>query len=313
MFIRPLLCVDREQIIKYLQQRNLKWHRDHTNADCTYRRNYIRHKLLPSLQQNCTGSLVEQLSELSESARRFYKLLYRHADEVWSKTADCSHKNITLDIKTLLAQPQPIIVELLRRTLTSIGCGERNLTQYHYQKLLQLARQNTSGRKIDLPGEYVVSAEYGNLIFSHLEKKSLTTGLIEKSIKLQIPGQIRLGDYSIEAAVIQANEKEFNKLKVEKNSFIEWFDLNKIKHPLLIRSRKAGDRFVPLGLNKEKKVGKFITDARIPQQLRLKLLIVTDSEKIIWLWPVRTSDRTKVTNTTNKILQLRINDIQKIP
>ncbi|MHC4204839.1 MAG: tRNA lysidine(34) synthetase TilS, partial [Planctomycetota bacterium] len=44
-FIRPLLCFSRDEILEYLQQRNLKWRRDNTNTDCTYRRNYIRHRL----------------------------------------------------------------------------------------------------------------------------------------------------------------------------------------------------------------------------------------------------------------------------
>ncbi len=310
-FVRPLLCVDRVQIIEYLQQRNLKWQQDHTNADCTYRRNYIRHRLLPELQQDCTGSLIEQLSELSESARRFYKLLCRRANEVWPKAAECAGEKVTLDSKMLLAQPQPVIVELLRRGLTALGCGERNLTQYHYERILQFARQNTGGKKIDLPGECVVTAEYGNLIFSRPEKKSLPTELIDKSIKLDIPGQTRFGGYSIVASLFQTNEEEFAKFKVEKNSFVEWFDFNKIKTPLLIRFRKAGDRFVPLGLDKDKKVGKFLTAAQVPRQVRQKILIVADSEKIIWLWPIRTSGQAKVTGTTRKILQLRITDMPK--
>ncbi|MBW7991692.1 MAG: tRNA lysidine(34) synthetase TilS [Planctomycetes bacterium] len=310
-FVRPLLCADRNEIIQYLQQRNLKWRQDHTNTDCTYRRNYIRHRLLPELQQDCAGSLVEQLSELSESARGFYKLICRSADEVWPKAADCTGEKVTLDVKMLLAQPLPVIVELLRRALTALGCGERNLTQYHYEKLLQLARQNTSGRKIDLPGECVVAAEYGKIIFSPPEKISHSTELIDKSITLDIPGQTRFGGYSIETAISQPCEDEFKRFKAEKNNFIEWFDFNKIKPPLLIRLRKAGDRFVPLGLNEEKKVGKFLTAARVPQHLRKKLLIVADSEKIIWLWPIRTSQQAKVTGETRKIIQLRITDIPK--
>ncbi|MCP4609901.1 MAG: tRNA lysidine(34) synthetase TilS [Planctomycetes bacterium] len=310
-FIRPLLCVDRNEIIQYLQHQNLTWRQDHTNADCTYRRNFIRHRLLPELQQDCAGSLVEQLSELSESARGFYKLICRNADEIWPKAADFIGEKVTLDVKMLLAQPLPIIIELLRRGLTAIGSGERNLTQYHYEKLLQLARQNTSGRKIDLPGECVVGTEYGKIIFSAPEKISLPTELIDNSITLDIPGQTRFGRYSIKASVFQADEEEFNKFKAKKNSFIEWFDFNKIKPPVIIRFRKAGDRFVPLGLKEEKKVGKFLTAARIPQHLRRKLLIVADSEKIIWLWPIRTSEQTKVTGDTRKILQLRITNMLK--
>ncbi|MFZ0035112.1 MAG: tRNA lysidine(34) synthetase TilS, partial [Sedimentisphaerales bacterium] len=54
-FVRPLLCVRRDEIVEYLRKRNLKWREDHTNVDCKYRRNYIRHRLLPALQRQCTG------------------------------------------------------------------------------------------------------------------------------------------------------------------------------------------------------------------------------------------------------------------
>jgi len=318
-FIRPLLCVRRDEIIKYLEQRNLKWRQDHTNADCTYRRNYIRHRLLPELQQDCSGSLVEQLSELSESARRFYKLVCSRADEVWQKAADCAGEKVTLDSKVLLAQSQPEMVELVRRSLTAVGCGERDLTQRHYEGILQLAEQKVSGRKIDLPGEFVVGAEYGNLIFSGparspvlrreslgLEKRPHSEEQIVESTEVDVPGQTRFDRNLVKIAIFEADEEEFERFKAEKNNFIERFDFDKIKPPLVVRFRKPGDRFVPLGLGEEKKVGKFLTAARVPQEVRQKLLIVADSKKIIWVWPIRIGEQAKVTGGTRKILQLQI-------
>jgi tRNA(Ile)-lysidine synthase len=76
----------------------------------------------------------------------------------------------------------------------------------------------------------------------------------------------------------------------------------------VIRSRQAGDRFIPLGLTEEKKVGKFLTGAKVPQQLRKKTLIIADNEKIIWVWPTRISEQVKVNGQTKKILQLQITD-----
>ncbi|HUU15651.1 MAG TPA: tRNA lysidine(34) synthetase TilS [Sedimentisphaerales bacterium] len=305
-FVRPLLCVRRDEIIKYLEQRNLKWRQDHTNTDCTYRRNYIRHRLLPALQQDCSGSLVEQLSELSESACRFYKLVCSRADEIWPEPADCVSERMSLDLKVLLAQPQPVMVELIRRSLTALGCGERDLTQRHYEGILRLAEQNISGKEIELPGEFVVGAEYGNLIFSGPEKRPHSEEQIVESIRLEVPGQTRFGRNLVKAVIFKADEKEFEKFKAEKTNFIERFDFDKIKPPLVVRFRKAGDRFVPLGLGEEKKVGKFLTAARVPQEVRQKLLIINDSEKIIWVWPIRTSEQAKVTSGTRKILQLQI-------
>ncbi len=358
-FVRPLLCVGRDEIIKYLEQRNLKWRQDHTNADCTYRRNYIRHRLLPVLQQDCSGSLVEQLSKLSESARRFYKLVCSRTDEVWQKAADCAGEKVTLDSKMLLAQSQPVMVELARRSLTAVGCGERDLTQRHYEGILRLAEQNVSGRKIDLPGEFVVGAEYGNLIFSGPQKSEIRRQKTEvrsqkteirnqmsedrrqktevrsqktevrrqkteirsqksedrnlssvlcplSSVFLEVPGQTKFDKNLIEATILEAEEEEFEKFKAGKNNFVERFDFDKIKPPLVVRLRRPGDRFVPLGLDKEKKVGKFLTAARVPHQVRQRLLIVADSKKIIWVWPIRIGEQAKVTSGTRKILQLQI-------
>jgi hypothetical protein len=42
--------------------------------------------------------------------------------------------------------------------------------------------------------------------------------------------------------------------------------------------------------------------------LRRKMLVITDSEKIIWLWPVRISEKAKITSETQRILQLQITE-----
>jgi len=81
-----------------------------------------------------------------------------------------------------------------------------------------------------------------------------------------------------------------------------------LKLPLEIRPRKRGDKFWPLGLAGEKRVGKFLTAAKVSQSLRRRLLVVADSEKIIWLCPVRISERAKVTKDTRRVIQIKISD-----
>jgi DNA/RNA-binding domain of Phe-tRNA-synthetase-like protein len=56
----------------------------------------------------------------------------------------------------------------------------------------------------------------------------------------------------------------------------------------------------------KKRLGKFLTAAKVPRQSRENALIVADSEKIIWVWPVRISECAKVTSNTSQILQLHI-------
>ncbi|NIP26508.1 MAG: tRNA lysidine(34) synthetase TilS [Phycisphaerae bacterium] len=307
-FVRPLLSVTRDEIIEYLNKRNLKWRRDHTNADCIYARNFIRHRLLPALQQDCSVSLVNQLSDLAASARKFYTKVCDLAQKAWPQLADCSANVLKLNLQTFLTYPIPVKVELVRRSLSAVGCGQRDLTRQHFKKILQLAEQNVGGRKIELPSGFVVRREYGNLIFARSEKTSHHEGLIEKSIPLQVPGRTKFSRFLIQADILEADESPIEKFKTEKNNCIESFDWDKIKLPLMVRSRKAGDRFWPLGLEAEKKIGKFLTAAKVPHHLRRKLLVIEDSEKIIWLWPLRIGEQAKVTDETQKVLQLRIID-----
>jgi tRNA(Ile)-lysidine synthase len=318
-FVRPLLSVTRDEINEYLQKRNIKWRTDHTNADCTYTRNFIRHRLLPAVQQDCKGSIVKELSKLAASARKFYDLVCNCAEKVWPQLSDCSTCELKLNLKMFVTQHPEIMVELIRRSLTAVGSGQRDVTGRHFKRILQLAKKNVTGGKIELPSGFIVRREYGNLVFTPPEKKSTPDELINKSIKVQIPGQTIFGQYIIEATVLDIqgsmlDTREKTKSRIENREsrirFVERFDLDKIKVPLVVRFRKDGDRFWPLGLEADKKVGKFLTSAKVPHQLRRKLLIVSDAEKIIWLWPIRISEKTRVTDKTRKILQLQITETE---
>ena len=306
-FIRPLLCFTRDEILNYLKQRNLNWRRDHTNADCAYRRNYIRHRLLPILQQDCVGSVVEQLSQLAQSARSYYNMVCSRADELWPGLTDCDEDKTVLDLEPFLVESQPVKVELIRRILANIACGEKYLTREHYENILQLVEQNVAGKKIELPGEFVVRREYGNLIFSARGSSRMGNSFAHAvSVTVEIPEQISFEDFLLHAVILEKSEFDFEKSKSTKTDSIEWFDFDRIKPPIIVRRRRPGDRFVPLGQTEEKKIGKFLTAQRVPHEIRGNVLVVADSEKIIWVWPIRVSEQSKITSQTRKILQLQI-------
>lgn len=312
--VRPLLCVTREEIIQYLNERCLNWRIDHTNADCTYRRNYIRHRLLPALQQNSKSSVTEQLFDLSLSAQRFYKKICSRAEKTWQEIAYSTSDKVELNLRGFLEEPEPVKVELIRQSLTSLGSGERNLSQRHYEKILQLTRQDSHNWKIELPGGFIAKIERERLIFTGCEKAAIRTGQVDSVATLEIPGKTHFGQYLIEATILENESYVEHKDKylapqsfgLSQDKFIEGFDLYKLKLPIAVRFRRKGDKFWPLGLTGRKKVGKFLTATHLPQEMRRNVLIVADEEKIIWVWPIRMSEEAKITDQTQKILQLQI-------
>jgi tRNA(Ile)-lysidine synthase len=210
-------------------------------------------------------------------------------------------------LKGFLTQAESVKVELVRRSLAALGGGERDLTGGHYERVLNLAKENVSGRKIELPGGFAVLRDYEKLIFARSAKKIIgSDAQVREPIQLKVPGQTIFEGHLIEAAVLDAENCNIEKFKGTKTNFIEWFDLDKVKLPLAVRFRRAGDKFVPLGLSEEKKVGKFLTATKVPVEKRGKLLVVADGEKIIWVWPIRISEQAKFADTTRRILNLQL-------
>ncbi len=126
---------------------------------------------------------------------------------------------------------------------------------------------------------------------------------------LAVPGKTHVAGREIEAGILQGDEVDAAKLTADKGPFIEYLDLDRVKLPVLVRMRRPGDRFQPLGMAGEKKVGKFLTTAKVPRDLRERILIVADREKVIWVYPVRISEQAKITGGTHRILQLTIRDL----
>jgi len=307
-FVRPLIYLKRSDIIEYLNRRNLNWRRDHTNEDISYRRNFIRHKLLPVLQAECKDDIVKLLTELADSACGFYKLVSEQADKVWADAAECEPYRISLNLKTFTSQPQPVKVEMVLRSLECLGSGQRDLTQEHFNKILNSAGKKESGKLIEMPAGYTVSRQYDKLVFESPQRAFKPSEQLAAGAAVEVPGQRRFGDFLVEASILEVRPAILEEFKADKNSFVEWFDLEKLRPPLTVRLRKAGDKFVPLGLAEQKKVGRFLTDAKVPRKIREKILVVEDSEKIIWVWPVRMSQQAAVSPDTRNVLQLRITE-----
>ncbi|MBA7569863.1 hypothetical protein ES708_11605 [subsurface metagenome] len=91
----------------------------------------------------------------------------------------------------------------------------------------------------------------------------------------------------------------------EKDDFTAYLDLGKSGDKLLVRPRRRGDRFQPLGLSQSKKLGEFMIDAKIPQAWRGRIPLVCSEEQILWVVGWRLDERAKVSRDTKQVLLLR--------
>jgi tRNA(Ile)-lysidine synthetase-like protein len=85
---------------------------------------------------------------------------------------------------------------------------------------------------------------------------------------------------------------------------VELLDFDSIELPLIARFPRAGDRMRALGAPGSRKLQDIFTDLHVPPWLRSRTLLVTMSDRPIWIVGQRIADAVKLTNRTRRVLRL---------
>ncbi|MDD5011145.1 MAG: tRNA lysidine(34) synthetase TilS [Phycisphaerae bacterium] len=302
-FIRPLLCLSRRQIEDYLKNQNIQWQTDHTNIDCRFTRNRIRHKLLPCLEKD-SPNLIESIFSLSR-----HSAILADNIESCAKAAeqDCfiskDNTQTAIDLKKFLNQPQPVQVELIQTVLTYLGGGLKNFTSEHYHKIIDFAESSQSGKTLTMPGKIKIVKGYDKFFIAAPLQK---TDAAQNEIVLSVPGKTSFGGWRIETEILSMKDRDAENIKNNKDKFVEWFDYDQIELPLTVRPRRQGDKFKPFGQAGFKKVGKFLTSEKIDLNSRKQTFLICNSKKILWLVPIRRSSEAVIKGQNKRILQIKI-------
>jgi tRNA(Ile)-lysidine synthase len=79
-----------------------------------------------------------------------------------------------------------------------------------------------------------------------------------------------------------------------------------VQPPLVVGTRRPGDRMRPLGLKAAKRLQDILVDAHVPRHLRDTLPVISDREEIVWIPGVTVAESKRVTSATRRQLHLEI-------
>src|SRR5207302_1635562 len=79
-----------------------------------------------------------------------------------------------------------------------------------------------------------------------------------------------------------------------------------VQLPLVVATRRPGDRMQPLGLQQAKRLQDILVDAHVPRHLRDTLPVISDREEIVWIPGVTVAESKRVTTATHRQLHLEI-------
>ncbi len=154
--LRPLLEVSRADVLAHLGERGLAFREDPTNAELVYRRNRVRHELLPYLATHFNPRVREALARAAGLLADEDAYVRGEAERLLARAVREEPGTLVLRRSALAQAPPPLARVAIRRLLARTG-GLRQLGAVHVDRVLRLVRSAApSGRSLPLPGGRVV-------------------------------------------------------------------------------------------------------------------------------------------------------------
>lgn len=307
--IRPLLSVKKSEILECLNKERIAYCTDASNFSSDYTRNYYRNKIIPALFNE--GVLDDdRLSRVSCCAKTLWSWVSNFCSEKSSESELIklhNEKSMTISISQLLEYNLDIRSELLRYFFYLFANRQQDLDWQNYSNLSRknisdinmLMESGKSGNILDnLPGNVMVLRDYDNLLIKLSAEDIADYQPVIINSMSDFP--VEYCGMAIGATLCESNVIDFSR----KKNTEEFFDIEKIKFPLILRPVKIGDRFSPFGLKGTMLVSDFFTNNKINHERRKDSAVLIDAEdNVLWLMPFRISNIAAVSDSSEKVVR----------
>jgi tRNA(Ile)-lysidine synthase len=298
-WIRPLLGASRRQVRDWLVRQGLAWREDPTNDAPAYERNRVRHRLIPLLEQEFRGRLRERLAAAADLLRDDDAFLEQAAAERYGEIAEASADGVSLPVRVLLGEPPALARRLLRRALQEARGG----TDPPARRTLERVRDLVAGERgpADLAGGLRAEVRGDRL---RIGRAAATDGGRRFEAAAAVPGWVEWPDAGLRLRLQEVDRTAAYRDIKNGPGEVAHLDLERTGERLLLRSRRPGDAFYPLGLGGRKKIQDFLVDAHVPREERSRVALLTAGGEIAWVVGHRIDERFKVTPETRRVLRV---------
>ena len=295
-YVRPLIEITRGEILAYAQERELAWRVDASNADPSFARNLIRHRILPELEaiNPRVGEAIRRGSLLAAEAEEVSRFVVAM---LWNAIRpEEGEGRLKLPRDALISYPHAVQKLLLRGGAQRVRGNLAGVEHDHIEAAVRLIAGPASHGELSLPGLHV-RVQSGEVLLTRA--RGPTPEPWEYPVEVGetvIPDPPITLKLAIQDAPIDPEPLD---------CWAELADAERVVFPLELRSRREGDRFAPLGFGKSMKLKDFLINEGVPYFDRDRVPLLCDQEKVVWVVGVRLSDEVRITDATRSVLSMR--------
>lgn len=297
--VRPLLDIERAEVVAWLREHGIPWREDSTNRDPAFARNRIRHHLLPELAASWNPQLVATLANMATLAQEDEQYWNGQLEAALAAVIrpDPEPRVLIIQSQLLAGLPRALARRVVRRAIEAVKGELLGVDFGHVEQILQLAATLEGHGRLQVPGVDVFRS------FEWLRLAPPSNHPVERNYEfpITVPCRIALPPLSIEMDVVRSGSTncDYN----EKETELDW---NCLSGPLALRNWRPGDRYRPVGCADDQKIKFLFQETRIPLWERKHWPVMTAGGQIVWARRFGPAQHCAVSPATTNFLRIRI-------
>lgn len=268
--VRPLIGYTKSELEEYDKRNEVKYYIDASNSKDEYTRNRYRKYILPFLKDENSNVHLKFL-KFSDSLDEASRFINKERDKALKRVmlADA------LVIDKFMEEDEYIQKEILYYLLTEFYQDDLILVgDKHIDLLMNLIYSKKSNSFINLPNQVVAKKCY-NMLELKRDTEEITSYEVEFSQCVMLPN-----NHSI-VKILDTSDNSNNVCRLNSEEVVL---------PLIVRTRKVGDRMMVKGMDGSRKVKDIFIDKKIKLADRDAWPVVTDSKnRIVWIPGIKKS------------------------
>lgn len=294
--VRPLLAARRADILEYLALRRIPFRDDPSNRDPAIARNRLRHRLLPQLECEYRVGAADALRRAAEICAAEDEWLESLIDPLEERLVRAqAGGGVILNAAGLCALPLAARRRLVRRVFRRLTGTLERLSFLHVEAAVALAATAAPAGPLRLPhGMRVLRTGEGLLFTSAAGPAGAVAEPAAFAYRLEGFGRIAIPEAGATIA-LEPVPRNAASHRPGDDPRVAFLDGDAVRFPLIVRNRRAGDRFRPLGAPGTRKLKKFFRDAGVPATQRAVCPLLVSEGRILWVAGLRLDEAARVT------------------
>ncbi len=293
--VRPFLCVGRAEIQAWCVQNGFTWREDASNADTTIPRNWVRHVLLPMVEERLNPQAPEALCRAAELLREDSRFLNSLAESALKRAVEMPGGGASAPVEDIAHLSWPVQSRALRQLARRAGMVA-DVERCDILAMSSLLGAGKTGCRLDLGSGAVALREAGALVIL----PALPEPRRWEPVPLAVPGETAACGGLFHCEHFEGVPPDLK----EHSATMQYFDADRFPPGVAARSRAEGDRFHPLGAPGSKKLKDHLIDRKVSRFVRDGLPLLACGADVLWVVGVGIADGVKVTAQTTRVLEI---------